>query len=569
VTVGQLSRGRARPGSRAWSLPRLAAALVAAAVIARAHDSARAQTAAQPFDPHRPLIIRSQSEPKGASAHEVKPLDPVEMATVQDAARTREVGQYDLARKKLASLSAAAQHHPIVLTERARIELDAGNPTGAYTLAVAERRVQKDSLLLGHELVEACERLNRMREASLTAVEVWSVAPAEEAWAMSVITRLCHLDGHASRDALRKAFAREPRRADLARGLAYVEWAAGDLPSALKALRSVEPLDRGPRYRWAFAEVLLQSGTQHDSTGAVEVYADVASDTGLEAGYRMTAARRGFDLANTRGQQNAMAPRLYQALKDVPRDRWVGDFAVTLARALRLAGDTGAARALIGTGTPGATTPPEMALERSLADLRDGPPERVVDAMRPADEASDEAVFHYAEALFFAGQPDSALAWYQKVAANPGGPFTGAALERIFLIEDGSPRSALPTLGRIAYEQWRGTDKRALALAESLWTTLPHGPLWAQTGLIVSQEREKSTDVHGALAAALAVADSLPDDRLAPAARQRAGDLYSMRLKDDVHAIEQYEACVAKYPRAWNAPEVRRRLEDLRRTRRP
>ena len=544
------------------------AAVTAACLLVVVVVPAIAQQASTPFDPHRALfLLPSQQMP--AAARNVTPLDPIQMAQVQEAARTREVGQYDLARKKLASLPAQVQHHPIVLTERARIELDAGNPTAAYTLATTERRAQKDSLLLGHELVEACERLNRMREASLTAVEVWTAAPAEEAWAMSVITRLCHLDGHASRDALRRGFAREPRRADLARGLAYVEWAAGDLAPALKVLRTVEPLERGPRYRWAFAEALLQSGTLRDSTGAAEVYADVASDTGLEAGYRMTAARRGFELATTRGQQNTMAPRLYQALKDVPRDRWVGDFAVTLARALRLAGDTGAARALIGTGAPGAGTPPEMALERSLADLRDGPPERVVESMRPAEGASDEQVFHYAEALFFAGQPDSAIGWYQKVAANPGGPFTGAALERIFLIEDGSPRSALPALGRIAYEQWRGSDPRALALAESLWTKLPRGPLWAQTGLVVSTEREKAGDPRGALVAALAVADSLPDDRLASLARQRAGDLYSMRLKDDAHAIEQYEACVAKYPRAWNAPEVRRRLEDLRRTRRP
>jgi hypothetical protein len=64
------------------------------------------------------------------------------------------------------------------------------------------------------------------------------------------------------------------------------------------------------------------------------------------------------------------------------------------------------------------------------------------------------------------------------------------------------------------------------------------------------------------------VADSLPGDRLAPLARQRAGDLYLGKLHDETRAIEQYEACVAVYPRAWNAPEVRRRLDELRRSRR-
>ena len=524
----------------------------------------------QPFDPHRPLIVRmSDAPPSGASSREAAPLDPVQMMMVQDAARAREVGQYDLARKKLATLPAASQRHPIVLTERARLELDSGNPAAAYQLAATERRAQRDSLLLGHEMEEASERLNRMRDASVTAVEVWAVAPVEENWAMSVLTRLAHLDNHGGRDAMRKVFAREPRRADLARGLAYLEWAAGDLGAGLKVLRLDRAQERGPRYRWAFAEMLLRTGAPRDSSGATEIYVDVAGDTGVDPTYRMTAARRAWDLAVARGQENASASKLYQSLKDVPRERWNGDFAVRLTRALRMAGDTGAARSLIGTGSAGVDAPPEMALERSLADLRDGPPERVVETMHPADGAGDEAVFHYAEALFFAGQPDSALVWYQKVAANPGGPYTGAALERIFLIEDGSPRSALPALGKIAYEQWRGANKRALGLADSLWATLPHGALWAQTGMKVSEEREHAGDFRGALAAALAIADSLPDDRLAPLARQRAGDLYSVRLKDDVHAIEQYEACVARYPRAWNAPEVRRRLEDLRKTRRP
>ncbi len=203
MTVARRSRGRAGADRSTPVLRRLAVALALVLGLAVgltlgiAARAARAQAGAQPFDPHRPLILRTQSAPTGATAHEVKPLDGIEMAQVQDAARAREVGQYDLARKRLAALPAEVQHHPIVLTERARIELDSGNPNAAYTLAAFERRAQKDSLLLGHELVEACERLNRMREASVTAVEVWTAAPAEEAWAMSVITRLCHLDNHA------------------------------------------------------------------------------------------------------------------------------------------------------------------------------------------------------------------------------------------------------------------------------------------------------------------------------------------------------------------------------------
>ena len=39
-------------------------------------------------------------------------------------------------------------------------------------------------------------------------------------------------------------------------------------------------------------------------------------------------------------------------------------------------------------------------------------------------------------------------------------------------------------------------------------------------------------------------------------------------LKDDSRAAAQYEECLSRYPKSWNAPEVRRKLESLRRERR-
>jgi predicted negative regulator of RcsB-dependent stress response len=63
------------------------------------------------------------------------------------------------------------------------------------------------------------------------------------------------------------------------------------------------------------------------------------------------------------------------------------------------------------------------------------------------------------------------------------------------------------------------------------------------------------------------IADSLADDRLAPLARQRAGDAYAS-IGDEKNALDQYEECLARYPRAWNSAEVRRRLERLRKEKR-
>lgn len=51
------------------------------------------------------------------------------------------------------------------------------------------------------------------------------------------------------------------------------------------------------------------------------------------------------------------------------------------------------------------------------------------------------------------------------------------------------------------------------------------------------------------------------------AQRDRPGDV-CVRLKDDSRAAAQYEECLSRYPKSWNAPEVRRKLEQLRRDRR-
>jgi tetratricopeptide (TPR) repeat protein len=544
----------------------LAGILVLAAGAGLGAAPARAQRTGAPNDPERPLLMRLSPRVPAASRG-VAPLDPAQMQVVRDALMSRQAGRLTEARAKLAALPPAAQRHPIVLTELARLDLAEGKLDQVVRTAVYERRAQRDSLLLGEELTEAYERLGRAREASQTATEVWACSPVEESWAIGVLVRLAPADGHAGRDGLRRALAREPQRGDLARGLARLEWQGGDMRAALKALAATERAERGPNARWAFGETLLLQATARDTTGATEAFLDVAADVSLDAAYRLSAARRYWVLQGLRDAQASAATRLYQAMKDLPPDRWGADLSLQVARALRQSGDTGASRALLHV-PPGRTAEPDVALERSLADLRDGPPERALDELHPGPGASEEQQFHYAEALFYAGQVDSALAWYQRVSTNPSGEHTGEALERVFMLEDGQPRAALPVLGRIAYEQWRGSGKRAGALAESLWAALPRGPLWAQTAMIVSQQRESGGDVHGALAAVLAVADSLPDDRLAPLARQRAGDLYATRLHDEARAIEQYEACVARYPRAWNAPEARRRLEELRRSRR-
>jgi predicted Zn-dependent protease len=210
-----------------------------------------------------------------------------------------------------------------------------------------------------------------------------------------------------------------------------------------------------------------------------------------------------------------------------------------------------------------ASGPPRVKLERALNELRESPSASTLAALRDLAGSSDEARFHYAEALFFAGMPDSALAEYKRVSERTDGAYTGAAFDRMFLIEDARPKTALPDIGRLMYLDWRGDPKPVLVAADSLYQTLPHGPLWSRVALLFSERLESTGQLQAALAPLLAVADDQPDDRLAPVARQRAGDLY-VRLKQEPEAIAQYEACLTRYPKAWNSAEVRRRLETLR-----
>jgi regulator of sirC expression with transglutaminase-like and TPR domain len=41
-----------------------------------------------------------------------------------------------------------------------------------------------------------------------------------------------------------------------------------------------------------------------------------------------------------------------------------------------------------------------------------------------------------------------------------------------------------------------------------------------------------------------------------------------LKLRDEPRALAQYEECLALYPKAWNAADVRRSLDQLRRERR-
>ena len=493
-------------------------------------------------------------------------LDPAHLARLRRALAMRAQAQLAGSRDSLRRLLVEVPHHPLLVTELGRSLLALSDWTGVERLARTERAARKDSLLLGHELCQAEERLGRPTDAARVAIEVWAASPIDFEWANATIARLLPADSRATREALRRAVTREPQRTDLARGLARLEWRSSNPVAMVKALNAVDHSGGLTSVRWSFAEDLLRGEVGRDSVAALDVLMDVVSDRTLAPAMRFAAAQRVWDIDQSRGTCASGAPAIAKALDDLPSDQWDAGFALVIARSLREAGHTPEARALLNIN-PQRAASGDLALERALADLRDGPPEHALAGLRTAAAGSLDGAFQYAEALFFAGQCDSALVWYQKLGADPLGAHAGAALERVYLIEDADPKSALPAFSRVCYAAWRGNAREAATIAESLYRTLPHRTLWAEAALALSLSRDASGESRAALEPLLAVADSLPEDRLAPLARQRAGNLYRDRLHDDAHAIDQYEACLMRYPRAWNAPEVRRALERLRRER--
>lgn len=552
---------------------RLAIAVIAAIAVsglgAAAITPASAQSpGARPGTRVAPDLDPSPRRPGAIAGQPVKPLDGPQTQRLLEAQAMRETGRLDAARETLLALLAESPHQPIVLTELARVYMARQQWGQIERLAVAERAATRDSVLLGRELALAYERQSQPRKAAQVAVEVWTAAPVEADWAEATLTRLEDQTAGTAREPLRRAAEARPGRTDLGVAAARIEWKRGDPVTALRLLSATDATSPSTPVRWSFAQELLYAATAHDSTGAIEVLMSLASDAARDPAYRLPAARRAWQVFSTRGGGREGVLRISRALADLPPQAWSGDLLVIIVRGLRESGRTAEVRALLERLGERAASVPELALEGALNELREGPPARALPVLEKAAIGSPEGVFRYAEALFFAGLPDSAMAIYRLVSHDPKSPYTAPALERLFLIEDADPQSALPALGQMAYEAWRGEARRSAVLADSLFRTLPRGPLWAHAALALAGQRDRDGDGPGALLPLLAVADSLPGDRLAPVARQRAGDVYRLRLKDDARALAQYEECLARYPKAWNAPEVRRAVETLRRERR-
>jgi tetratricopeptide (TPR) repeat protein len=238
-------------------------------------------------------------------------------------------------------------------------------------------------------------------------------------------------------------------------------------------------------------------------------------------------------------------------------------------------------RAELAKAVPGAGLAGALSVQRGLAALERGDLDAArrgfdeARASEPQGSAADQAEYLLAEIEFYTGRFDSALAGYDAFArAHPSSPLANDALDRAYLLEAGAG-AAVPGLTKLAEGlfaerrlQWddaarQARDADAEAAAAPADTAAPPPPVRAQALLLLSRAEEARGANDAALAAALLCADSLADDRLAPAARKRAGDLLLAQGRT-AEALRQYEELLARSPRSWLASEVRRRVDTMR-----
>jgi tetratricopeptide (TPR) repeat protein len=222
----------------------------------------------------------------------------------------------------------------------------------------------------------------------------------------------------------------------------------------------------------------------------------------------------------------------------------------------------------------------QVEYEQGLASLRSGDLDGAKQHLGAARElASNQEIrgrarYALAEASFYAGDFPAAHELYDTYAGEYSrDALANDALERVYLLEAGSPlgggvqdQPGLLSLAAGLYaenrERWDNAAADAVdAVAEAGGEEAE--AVRAHALLLLSRAEEKRGFPEEALAAALLVADSLTENRLAPAARRRAGDL--LLAGGDVDAaLAQYEELLATYPRSWLAPEVRRQVTRLR-----
>jgi hypothetical protein len=463
----------------------------------------------------------------------------------------------------------------------------------------------------------------RVADARARALVAWERSPEQGGWARARLEQWSIESGPEGAEALGRDYAkladRNPARVDLVLEAARVEALAGRVRPALDRVRRAEAK---PDSTAAPGSLLWQLALSLRARGAV---AERAADSALvvlargeafDPALRERAVARLFEdrqqadafppaegwvegalrfmrvdgegrvetgrAAVEPGDERARLLGLEQVWRGLPAGPDHVRRGLELADRLVAAGETAAGRKLARDATalagrvPGAAGDPEvsgrLALERGENAFQAGDlaaAARMFDEVAASDASErlrEAAAFEACEARFFAGEFDSAAARYDAFArAWPGSPHANDALERAYLIEGGGdgPPAGLAELAAASLAARAGKPADALRHAEAAEQAAAGGPAWSHAGLLVAALYEGDGRLADAAAKARAVAETRPDDRLAPTARRKAGDLL-LAAGDPVAALGQYEELLVRYPRSWLAPETRRRVQELR-----
>ncbi len=181
-------------------------------------------------------------------------------------------------------------------------------------------------------------------------------------------------------------------------------------------------------------------------------------------------------------------------------------------------------------------------------------------------EEVEKAAFEMAEVQFFRGDFDSAMVLYQDMAqTHPRSLLADDAAGRYIMLNKYQALgggAAVQALGRMDWARAAGDTAVVDSVADLLIATYPGGELAAEALLA-------KADVAATPEAALGYLDRLvdeyKDDRRAPVALMRGGNLLLERLDRSGEALVRFESILTDYPESLEAPEARRLVEKLRR----
>jgi outer membrane protein assembly factor BamD (BamD/ComL family) len=596
----------------------LAAAFALALGAALACPPARAQQGTLHVTADSVIFERFQSLrfKDGAAEDDVDDvaLPPADEIALSRAAMLLRSSRVEQAIPMLEDLWRRHPDSPHIATTTASAYLRAGRPNDALKVLDASDKAVREARARAKLAAPAVDPLAAMRAHLLLAMGrrkdaiPWMVEAAAEPHGEAFALQRQLLEWAETADVGPEVVAAAERRADsepkdVSRALlaAEIECRAGKMQAALTRLARAEPQGMA---HGQLAQILggrLAADAQGAALAA-PVWLELARGP-YDPSLRAAALRRLLNPApvvTSGGKVRTLitpvsASDLEAAWRSLPAGEERARLGLDLLQALRARGDTAAAQRvateLSKSGAPGQFSGP-VDVEAGLLALGQGNLDEAGKRLERArtqsvdDEARERAEFAQAEVLFYSCQFDSALVSYDRFAtAHPLSPLANEALARAFLLEPdpGQAPGQAPGLAFYAEarRQWEaaatwahqaegesfGSDRLATAMPrsdgaapESLGLA---NPVRANALLLLSRVEEARAVPAEARLAALAVADSLPGDRLAPVARKRVGDLDLARGNKEA-ALAQYEDLLARYPRSWLAAEVRRQVTELR-----